>query len=422
MPIQGERAFALLKSLAYERLSGSEAEERAANALLEEAVAAGGENAHIEEFTVQDAEVSRTEFEVTAPYRKSYPAEAFLRSAATEGETGREYDFLYGEDLLPANLLDAKGKAVLANGYLRYPGYEKLRGAGAEAVITYSGTTLDKEDETDLLIRKLREKFTEEFGAAVAVNLRAADAMEIVARGAQRVRIRVDAHDVERTSRNVVCEIPGAKYPDQIVSFGAHYDSVKFSEGVYDNMSGSVIIMELLRWFAEHRPARTLRFHWYGSEEQGLLGSKAWVAAHQDELEQHVLMINVDVAGSVLGHEAAVVTGAEPFANYLSGMMDEEGLAVEVKRDIYSSDCIPFADAGVPAVSFMRFGAPGTAYIHDRRDCLANHFLSAASLEGTANVVLAFAKRAANAPVFPIKKEIPADIQEKIDKYLFRKK
>ena len=134
MPIQGERAFALLKSLAYERLSGSEAEERAANALLEEAVAAGGENAHIEEFTVQDAEVSRTEFEVTAPYRKSYPAEAFLRSAATEGETGREYDFLYGEDLLPANLLDAKGKAVLANGYLRYPGYEKLRGAGAALV------------------------------------------------------------------------------------------------------------------------------------------------------------------------------------------------------------------------------------------------------------------------------------------------
>ena len=56
---------------------------------------------------------------------------------------------------------------------------------------------------------------------------------------------------------------------------------------------GSVIIMELLKYFAEHKPARTLKFNWYGSEEQGLLGSKAWTAAHADELDKHVLMVNV---------------------------------------------------------------------------------------------------------------------------------
>lgn len=421
MLANGERAFDLLKKLAYVRVSGTEAETKAARSLMEEALSAGAERCWLEEFTVSDGDVGETSFEVTAPYRKKYEAAAYLRSESTP-EDGAEYDFLYGENLLPANLIGAKGKAVLTNGYLRYSGYEKLMKAGAAAVISYSGTTLDREEESDLLIRKLREKLTEDCGFCVAVNLRAKDAMELVARKAERVRIRVKSERVERKSQNVCAEITGTTHPDEIVSFGAHYDSVLFSEGVYDNMSGSVILMEALRYFAEHRPERTLRFHWYGSEEQGLLGSKAWCETHKDELEKHALMINVDVAGSVLGRELAIVTGNDALGSYVDGMMNEMGLAVEVKKDIYSSDSIPFADNGVPAVNFMRAGAEGASYIHDRRDCMKNDFLSADSLAGTAEVVIAFAERAVNAKVFPVKREIPADIQEKIDKYLFRKK
>ena len=73
-------------------------------------------------------------------------------------------------------------------------------------------------------------------------------------------------------------------------SFGGHYDSVYFSSGVHDNLSGSVIVLELLRYFAAHPPRRTLRFCWFGSEEQGLLGSKAYVKAHADELKDCVAM------------------------------------------------------------------------------------------------------------------------------------
>ena len=53
-----------------------------------------------------------------------------------------------------------------------------------------------------------------------------------------------------------------------------------------------------------------------------------------------------------------------------------------MKQGIYSSDSIPFADSGIPAVNFTRFGAQGAAYIHDRFDTLA--FLSPEALEKTA--------------------------------------
>ena len=54
-------------------------------------------------------------------------------------------------------------------------------------------------------------------------------------------------------------------------------------------------------------------------------------------------------------------------------------------QDIYSSDCIPFADKGIPAINFMRFGAPNAAHIHDKYDTM--HFISSESLNNTYSFV-----------------------------------
>ena len=241
-------------------------------------------------------------------------------------------------------------------------------------------------------------------------------------RGATQMHIEIDSESCEGTSRNVCATIPGTEFPEEIVSFGAHFDSVHFSTGVYDNMSGSVIIMELLRCFAAHRPARTLKFNWFGSEEQGLLGSKAWTAAHKDELEKHVLMVNVDVAAATLGQNRAPVLATEAAVGYIDAMMKEAGIPCQVKLDIYSSDCVPFADNGVPAVNFCRFGAPGANYIHDRRDSLRSGYIDEKSLDITLQQTLYFAKRVVNARAFPIERTVCQDIRDKVDSYLFRKK
>lgn len=420
MKVSAHRAFALLKELAYERVSCSEAEKQAAHKLLEIAQSTGA-SAHIEEFPVACGKVHHAKLVVTEPYVKEYEVTGYERGLSTP-EGGVDLDFYYAEGAEDAHLANVKGKAVMVNGRLGKKVYEKLMKAGVAAILTFDGTTLDRRSETDCGIRKLRETLTADCGACTALHMRTMDAVEIVRRGAKKLHIELNAEDYEGTSQNVCAVIEGTTHPDEIISFGAHYDSVYFSTGVYDNMSGSVIIMELLRYFAEHKPAHTMKFNWYGSEEQGLLGSKAWVKAHEDELDKHVLMINIDVAAPILGKNGAPVLGTEKTVGYVDALMREAGIACDVKLDIYSSDCIPFADKGVPAVNLIRFGAPGAGYIHDRRDNLKSGYLSAEALDITLQQALMFADRVDGAKVFPIERKVSDEIVKKVDEYLFKKK
>lgn len=418
MEVSAHRAFQMLKSLAYVRLSGSEAEKKAAN-VIKDACTEAGVDVHIEEFTVATGKVNHAKLVVTEPYHKEYAVSGFERALSTP-EGGLDAEFYYAEDLEDVHLANAKGKIVMVNS-MRRNDYKKLIKAAPAAILTFSGSVLDRESETDLGIKKLRETMTEPFGSAVALNLRAKDAAEIVRRGAKKMHIELDSECIDGVSQNVCAVIEGTKYPDEIVSFGAHYDSVHFSTGVYDNISGSVILVELMRYFAAHKPARTVKFHWYGSEEQGLLGSKAWVKAHEDELEKHVLMINVDVAAPTLGRNIAPVLGTEKTVGYVDALMKEIGVACNVSLDIYSSDCVPFADKGVPAINLCRFGAPGANFIHDRRDNLKSGYLDENALGITLKQALHLAKRTVNAAVFPIERKISDEIKEKVDKYLFKK-
>ncbi len=418
MNVSAHRAFSLLKDLAFERVSCSEAETRAALRLLAEAQSAGVQAA-IEPFTVPCGRVHHARLVVTEPYRKEYEVTGYERAQSTP-EGGVDLPFYYAENGLPAHLGNVKGKAVLINGRLGRKAYKHLQKNGAAAILTFSGSTIDRRSETDCDIRKLREMLTDDFGKNVALNMRAEDAAEMVRRGAKKVHIELTAEDYDGESRNVCAVIEGIEKPEEIISFGAHYDSVYFSTGVYDNMAGSVIIMELLRYFAVHKPARTMKFNWYGSEEQGLLGSKAWVKAHADELDKHVLMINVDVAAATLGQNAAPVLGTDAATAYVDGLMREMGAACDVKSDIYSSDCIPFADHGIPAVNLYRSGTAGANYIHDRRDNLKSGYIDERSLDITLQQALFLARRVDGAKVFPIERKISDDIRKKVDEYLFK--
>ena len=420
MDVSAHRAYSLLKELAYERLSGSADERRAAERLLKECQDAGVK-AYIEDFKVVNGNVKHAKLVVTEPYVKEYECTGYECAEPTP-EGGLDGEFYYAENLTPVHLANCAGKIVMINGMLRRKQYEQLKKVGAAAIISFSGDMLDRKSESDCNIAKLRPMLTDDFGKAVALNVRVADAAEIVRRGATKMHLELDCEDVEAMSCNVCAVIEGTEKPDEIISYGAHFDSVHFSTGVYDNMSGSVIIMEIMKYFAKHKPARTLKFNWYGSEEQGLLGSKAWVAAHKDELDKHVLMVNVDVAGPILGQNGCPVLATDAAVGYVDAMLRELGMACDVKSDIYSSDCIPFADNGVPAVNFIRFGAPGAGFIHDRRDNLKNNFMSEKALDITLQQTLAFSKRVVNSVVFPIKREISDTIKNKVDEYLFKKK
>ncbi len=410
------KQFELLKKIGFVRVGGSEEEMKAAQMLKAE-VEAMGIKADIEPFEIEDYVQEVAELEVLEPYNKKYTVRAYRFSENTPDE-GIEAPFYYAENMTDVDIANSKGKIILVNGIVRLDLFRKILKSGAVGFISMTGTMLDTEENSDLLQRSTRDTLRA-FGNLPAASIRIKDAFEMVKEGASKVKLTVKGEFVTRTSHNVVATVPGTDKAEEIVSFGAHYDSVEFSTGVYDNGAGSVINMEILRHFVANPPRRTLQFNWYGSEEMGLLGSKAWVKAHKDELKDHVYMINVDVGGSVLGADQALVLASKEAANYCDSFMRRKGYAVITKQDIYSSDGVPFADNGVPSTSFIRFGTQGAGYIHDRNDII--DWLYPKALERTTKFVQDYAEEMINADVFPFAKVVPPEMVEKVDNYLFKK-
>lgn len=416
MSVNHDRAFALLKDMAYERMSGTPEETRCAQMLCDVAAKAGVQS-YIEEFPVYDGVVTCAELEVTAPYQKKYTVTGYLRSEST-GEEGIEADFLYVENALPVNLMNARDKIVLLNGRPTHDVYKALKEAGVRGVITWNGEYDEDPDKSDLNVNMLRPLLTDKFGATVAVNMRVLDAMELVTMGASRVRVKVLSESTTSTSRNVIAVIPGTEKPEEEIIIGAHYDSVRFSTGVYDNGAGSVSIMELLHHFAENPPKRTVRFIWFGSEEVGLVGSKYYSDNH--DLSNVRLMLNLDVGGPILGVNVCFVTGDKASVGYVDGLLQEGGYAFKTEQHIQSSDSTPFTDHDVPCVNFFRGAAPGAGRMHTRADTLV--FLSAEGLGKIIDPAVMFADRVVNSRMFPIARVVPPEMKEAVDKYYFRKK
>jgi carboxypeptidase Q len=93
---------------------------------------------------------------------------------------------------------------------------------------------------------------------------------------------RVHFEDADHNAYNVLADIPGSDPKAGYVMAGAHLDSWVAGDGAADNGAGSVMIMEAARILAslDVRPKRTIRFVLWSGEEQGLLGSAAYVAKH----------------------------------------------------------------------------------------------------------------------------------------------
>ncbi len=106
------------------------------------------------------------------------------------------------------------------------------------------------------------------------------------------MELRTTFTDDDLMERNVIAEIPGGALRDQVVMLGAHFDSWHSGTGSTDNGAGSAVMMEaarLLQTLVDRRgtpPRRTIRIALWSGEEQGLLGSRAYVARHFGSAEE----------------------------------------------------------------------------------------------------------------------------------------
>ena len=88
---------------------------------------------------------------------------------------------------------------------------------------------------------------------------------------------------------NVIADIIGSEHPDQFVVVGGHLDSWDGATGTTDNGTGTATTMEAARILMAigAKPKRSIRFMLWSGEEQGLLGSRAWVQKHKDEMPNY---------------------------------------------------------------------------------------------------------------------------------------
>ncbi|TWX57803.1 M28 family peptidase [Colwellia hornerae] len=105
-------------------------------------------------------------------------------------------------------------------------------------------------------------------------------------------------------ANNVVAEIKGDTYPDEIVLIGAHIDSFDLGTGALDNGANVSLVIDLARQITKLAitPKRTIRFVLFNGEEQGMYGSWGYTQTHIDELDNHVLAATIDIGtGAITG-------------------------------------------------------------------------------------------------------------------------
>lgn len=410
MPISGDRAYSLLKKIAFTRPAGSPEELRAAVVLADE-VQSLGLDVSLEPFSIEAAEFTTTEFTVTYPYKKFYTVKGYEHSKNTPSG-GIDAEFIYLDNLTKESLRSCAGRVVLCEKV--GCSTQDIAESDVVAFAVMDGKATDDPLTTDL--NSMAFRTSKDRGLVTAYTIRARDALEMVRRGAQRVHMVLHGKTVERTSHNVITSVNGTGNPDEVVVFGAHYDSIPFGQGASDNAAGSVCIMELLRYFVENPPKRSLKFVWFGAEEVGLLGSKEYLKVHEAELKTHKLMINMDVGGSVMGHNFVRATCEESVAHYLQFLASEVGYQADIKQGLMGSDSTPFADLRIPAVGFGRGAAHGLEFAHSRHDTI--DYISPERLAEVTGFVRLFADRVIGSKQFPIPQTIPDNVVLRINQML----
>jgi Zn-dependent M28 family amino/carboxypeptidase len=201
------------------------------------------------------------------------------------------------------------------------------------------------------------------------------------------VDLAVDWQDADPMGYNTIAEIPGTDLKDEVVMLGGHMDSWHGGTGATDNAAGVSVAMEAVRILQTLglKPRRTIRIGLWSGEEQGLLGSRAYVAEHFGKMEPAVTTAGAPAAAP--GARSApgnLVTKPdyEKFSAYFNldnGTGKVRGVYLqgnESARSLFRQWLMPFRDMGAATLSisntggtdhlsFDAIGLPGFQFIQD---------------------------------------------------------
>ncbi|HYZ85245.1 MAG TPA: M20/M25/M40 family metallo-hydrolase [Bryobacteraceae bacterium] len=206
---------------------------------------------------------------------------------------------------------------------------------------------------------------------------------------------------------NIVGEIPGGKKKDEVVIIGAHFDSWHGGTGATDNAAGCSVMMEAMRILKtlDLKMDRTVRIALWTGEENGLLGSKAYVKEHFADPEtmnvtaEHgkvAAYFNVDNGtGKIRGVYLQGNDMVRPIFDAWLAPFKDYGATTTTIRNTGGTDHLSFNAIGIPGFQFVQDGIEYSSRTHHSNMDTYDHLVKA-DLAQAAAVVASFAYHAAN--------------------------
>jgi hypothetical protein len=176
--------------------------------------------------------------------------------------------------------------------------------------------------------------------------------------------LRVQFHDAK--GFNTIAEIPGTDLASEVVMLGAHFDSTNAATGATDNAAGSAAMMEAMRIIKtlDLKPRRTIRIGLWGGEEEGLLGSRAYVAAHFGDPQtlqlkpEHATLaayFNLDNGtGRIRGVWMQSNLAVRPIFEQWIEPLKDLGVTILGPRSVTQTDHVSFDNVGLPGFQFVQ--------------------------------------------------------------------
>jgi hypothetical protein len=310
------------------RVPGTPAMDRALQWGLASFKAAGGEQVHAEPFTIAEGwGEGATSFQITAPVEFRVRSVSFgwspavatpIKARVVYVGSGTAEDFAKAGDIAGAIVVARTGVLNtlddLFDEYLEAPAVIEQAAKGKAAALAFLASR-----EHDILYRHIHSQdgkidvmpllvIAREDGERIARLQEAGQKLE-----AQLVMPNKISGPIN--SSNVVAEIRGSEKPDEFVVLGAHLDSWELGTGALDNGCNAALVIDALRTIKATgvKPKRTIRFILFSGEEEGLLGSKAYVSQHRKEMDNAVAALIIDEGtGAVTGFSLGGRADVEP--------------------------------------------------------------------------------------------------------------
>lgn len=385
-------AYQLTESITVEvgqRLAGSEADARAVAWAEQKFKQLGYDKVWTEPFTMQYWQRGNASLRVSAPFHQNLVVTALGGSVATpfDGINAQVVMFDSLEQLKQADATLVKDKIVFINKSMgkdklgtfygsvvgaRAQGAVEAAKLGAKAIIIRSvGTSINRFAHTGIM--RYNDDVTRIPAAAVSVP----DAMQLAKMLSRQPELTLQLQmqnklPGEVTSHNVIAEITGSKYPDEIVLISAHIDSWDEGTGALDDGAGVGIVMAtgaLLK--QQGRPERTVRVVLFGNEEGGLVGARAYAAKHAASLNKHVFASESDFgAGRIWRLDTGFGEKALAFGKTLQQKLAPLGIEMGDNTASGGPDVSILKAQGVPVASLQQDGTDYFDYHHTPNDTL----------------------------------------------------